>query len=347
MVANVFISYTSDDVRQARSIASALAENDFAIWLADRNLPAGARLSAITDQLERADHVVILLSQAALKSKWVRYEMETSVALQLQDRRAIQVIPLFLEPVPPPAVIAGLVGIDFYRERDDLGVRHLVAILRGEEWFAQDRYTQFRAYVGRLVQLDRATFDSVNTLAIFARRDSSESEEDRRTRARARAAIAEKLASGAVDAAQRERILKAFDAAHPLPIIERDSYAAVISWLRNQGNQELLDFAVELWRGTKGLRGITARWIEAFLEQATRGANQTGLRAEMLGVEVDRLSTTARNAGLLTASSEWNAPGTTAYFDAQINPSYDIGPMTAVIGRLVDGFQHETNSLPS
>lgn len=117
MVANVFISYTSDDVRQARSIASALAENDFAIWLADRNLPAGARLSAITDQLERADHVVILLSQAALKSKWVRYEMETSVALQLQDRRAIQVIPLFLEAVPPPAVIAGLVGIDFYRER--------------------------------------------------------------------------------------------------------------------------------------------------------------------------------------------------------------------------------------
>src|SRR5690348_11929204 len=77
-MAELFVSYAREDEAQARQVAEALAAEGYHAWR-DDELPAHrAYAEVIEERLRAADAVVVLWSQAAVKSQWVRAEADTA-----------------------------------------------------------------------------------------------------------------------------------------------------------------------------------------------------------------------------------------------------------------------------
>lgn len=88
----IFISYSSKDLDKARLLTTSLENDKFTVWRDEDRLKAGA---AFTVQLERAilrsDVIILLVSQAAKDSQWVRNE--TLFAIDANK----EIIPVMLE----------------------------------------------------------------------------------------------------------------------------------------------------------------------------------------------------------------------------------------------------------
>lgn len=70
----IFLSYAREDERTAAKVAHALELAGFAVWW-DRRLTGGSQFSdAIEKEIARADRVIVIWSEAANKSPWVRDE---------------------------------------------------------------------------------------------------------------------------------------------------------------------------------------------------------------------------------------------------------------------------------
>jgi len=94
-MANVFLSYASEDAARAALIAQALAGQGWTVWW-DRTIPPGRTFDdVIEDALEDASCVVVLWSKASIASHWVRAEAAEGM------RRGI-LVPAFLEDVKIP-----------------------------------------------------------------------------------------------------------------------------------------------------------------------------------------------------------------------------------------------------
>lgn len=92
-MADVFLSYARPTVNQARRLAAVLRNAGFSVWF-DENLPAHRAYSdVIEEHLEEAAAVVVLWSEEASRSQWVRSEANrarekgTLVQLRLDDAR--------------------------------------------------------------------------------------------------------------------------------------------------------------------------------------------------------------------------------------------------------------------
>jgi sugar/nucleoside kinase (ribokinase family) len=73
-MAGVFLSYARDDTPKARQIASALEKNGHSVWC-DLHVRGGTQFSKVIEEaLKAADVVVVLWSERAVESPWVRDE---------------------------------------------------------------------------------------------------------------------------------------------------------------------------------------------------------------------------------------------------------------------------------
>ena len=73
-MANIFLSYDRDDEARARSIAKLLEQAGHSVWW-DRQIKGGGEFSAeIEAALAQADKIVVLWSEEAVRSAWVRDE---------------------------------------------------------------------------------------------------------------------------------------------------------------------------------------------------------------------------------------------------------------------------------
>ena len=94
-MANVFLSYAREDGTKAALIAHALTAQGWKVWW-DRTIPPGRTFDdVIEDALDDAGCVVVLWSQAAIASHWVRAEAAEGM------RRGI-LVPAYLEDVKTP-----------------------------------------------------------------------------------------------------------------------------------------------------------------------------------------------------------------------------------------------------
>jgi len=94
-MANVFLSYASEDGTRAALIAQALIGQGWTVWW-DRTIAPGRTFDdVIEDALEDASCVVVLWSKASIASHWVRAEAAEGM------RRGI-LVPAFLENVRIP-----------------------------------------------------------------------------------------------------------------------------------------------------------------------------------------------------------------------------------------------------
>lgn len=96
----IFLCHSSADRQVAVQIVTALRHAGADVWYDEHNLGAGQLLGEIQRELSSRPVVLLLISKAALASKWVRREMEW--AYNLYSRDPIRVIlPIIVEKVAP------------------------------------------------------------------------------------------------------------------------------------------------------------------------------------------------------------------------------------------------------
>jgi hypothetical protein len=97
--ATVFLSYARTDLPVARRIAGTLKRSDYRVFLDAEDLPPGSNIgSALHSAIDNAislGFVVVLLSKAALTSKWCEHEAQYALA-KAQASHKSNVIPVII-----------------------------------------------------------------------------------------------------------------------------------------------------------------------------------------------------------------------------------------------------------
>lgn len=92
---DVFISYSSQDKVAAQAICHALEQNGIRCWIAPRDIPPGAEYGdLIDDAIKESTVVVILFSETAAASSWVKGELNVA----FEEQKVI--IPFRLDETP-------------------------------------------------------------------------------------------------------------------------------------------------------------------------------------------------------------------------------------------------------
>lgn len=130
--AQVFVSYAHEDLKRVQMIVTYLREHGLSVWYAPQDLKPATELSLVFQYIEKAQFFVVMLSNVSRNSPWVQMELNTAMALQLEGR-AIQIVPLFLEPVEMPLQLKSILGIDLSGGRYDTGLEYLTDTLKGRE----------------------------------------------------------------------------------------------------------------------------------------------------------------------------------------------------------------------
>ena len=104
-MAEIFISYATEDRERARALALSLEHRGWSTWW-DRKIPLGKQFDVVIEEaIAAARCVIVLWSRASVGSEWVRSEATEA------ERRGI-LVPVFLENVPAPLAFRLLSGAD-------------------------------------------------------------------------------------------------------------------------------------------------------------------------------------------------------------------------------------------
>lgn len=122
-MADIFLSYASEDRATAGQVASQLEALGFSVWW-DRQIPAGMTWRQVIESaLNEMGCMVVLWSANSLASTWVSEEAE-------EARMRGKLVPALLEPVLPPLGFRGIQAadlVDWDGSAEAAGFRHLVA----------------------------------------------------------------------------------------------------------------------------------------------------------------------------------------------------------------------------
>jgi len=107
----VFISHASEDADLARALAKHLSKMGLEAWSSDADVLPGENWAAkISEALDHSEVMVVLMSPAAVKSKWVREEIQYALG---SNRYAGRVIPVLVEPTEDfPWVLRRFQGLE-------------------------------------------------------------------------------------------------------------------------------------------------------------------------------------------------------------------------------------------
>lgn len=107
----VFISYSWKDSSVAERVRESIPD-PFEVWIdKDQIRPGDSISTAIQEGLSGSDYYVILISENATSSSWVKAEI--ALAFDLAQKKNLSVIPILLDEVEVPFAFRGLLYIDF------------------------------------------------------------------------------------------------------------------------------------------------------------------------------------------------------------------------------------------
>ena len=97
----VFISYSHTDEKLARRVAAILEETGLDVWDDRREIMPGDNWAAkVALALQESDAMVVLLTPEALRSSWVRREIEYALGDKGYSKRLIPVLVSPQEKIP-------------------------------------------------------------------------------------------------------------------------------------------------------------------------------------------------------------------------------------------------------
>jgi hypothetical protein len=132
---STFLSHNSRDKDFARALGAQLSLVGVAVWFDEWEIRAGDSIPRkLNDALESFDDFVLIWSENAARSNWVRAELEAALHHHI-DNNLGRVIPLVLDATPVPALLKSLRRIDVL-ENDDLMrvVREITGIATEAEY---------------------------------------------------------------------------------------------------------------------------------------------------------------------------------------------------------------------
>jgi hypothetical protein len=123
----VFLSYALEDQELARDLATRLSEQGYEVWFDEwQILPGDNFAKRIGQALEEAEAMIVLVSPAAMKSKWVREEINFALGSQ---RYAGKLVPVIVEPTDDvPWILERLNSIRSVKNRAQLSRRVVQAL---------------------------------------------------------------------------------------------------------------------------------------------------------------------------------------------------------------------------
>ena len=125
----VFISHAHQDADFAHRLAADLGKHGWRVWIAPDSIRPGEKwVQAINRGLDECGVFVLVLTPAAVQSRWV--QDETNVAIELEHEGRLRLIPLELNRCDIPPLWRALQRTPFQGRHED-GVRALLAALEG------------------------------------------------------------------------------------------------------------------------------------------------------------------------------------------------------------------------
>uniref|UniRef100_I2Q6G7 TIR domain-containing protein n=1 Tax=Desulfovibrio sp. U5L TaxID=596152 RepID=I2Q6G7_9BACT len=131
----VFISYSHEDKKYAKLIATKLKESGHDVFFDTWSLQAGDNLiEKVNKSLKETDALIVIVSKNSLRSKWVMHEF-SAIALGDLSNRQSRVIPVLIDGSSVPQYLARYVYIDLTADLDD-GIQRIVNALSKQ--YSQD-----------------------------------------------------------------------------------------------------------------------------------------------------------------------------------------------------------------
>jgi len=122
-MADIFLSYATEDREKAVQVASQFESIGFSVWW-DRKIPAGMTWRQVIEtSLNQMGCMVVLWSEHSITSSWVSEEAE-------EGRNRARLVPALIDPVMPPLGFRGIQAADLIGwngSADAPAFRHLVA----------------------------------------------------------------------------------------------------------------------------------------------------------------------------------------------------------------------------
>lgn len=129
---DAFLSHNGADKETARSLGAQLQIAGAGIWFDEWELRAGDSIPGkINDALGRVDCFIILWSETASSSNWVRAELEVGIQRGI-DEDSLRVVPVIIDDTPLPPLLRPLRWVDL-RDGD------IANAVNGVMGFAGDR----------------------------------------------------------------------------------------------------------------------------------------------------------------------------------------------------------------
>jgi hypothetical protein len=347
-VPSVFVSYTEVDESIAIAVSQALRQAGFKVWVAPSELRAGDDVRRrVTDEIERRDVFVALLSAPAMKSEWVNDEIRAAIAHQI-GAQSPRIIPVYLDVDRLYPSLADLKGLHLRR---DAGVvaESVVACLSDPDSFAA-RTRSCEVYLDTLARLPDDVYRSIDRFWLFQESKTESMGREARihdpldealvsvkqaSRQRAREQIVAALAVARtadmlLSDDDVQRILGAFDDGELLPAVS-DGYARELRRFARRADARLLQLAafLEDCKSVGVTRDFVVETVEGWLK-AEHERSPEGLRRWQAERVVDEAIVT----GLLDARSKEQIFGEHQIVDYLENPSYERGPMLRAAGAL-------------
>jgi hypothetical protein len=143
----LFISHAGEDDDFARRLAQDLKDQGWAVWLAPDSIRPGEKwVEAINRGMSESGVFILVLTEAAVNSRWVR--SETNVAIGMEHQGDLEFVPLELEEVKVPPLWRGYQRISFVEDYKS-GLESLLGRLQPEEMEGlSDLYDRLRESIG-------------------------------------------------------------------------------------------------------------------------------------------------------------------------------------------------------
>jgi hypothetical protein len=132
----VFISHADVDKpfieRYALAIAKEIGE-DYVFYDAWANQPGDSVVGNVDDALGRATHFFLFMTRASMQRPWVKHEWHSALVKRLASE--VRLIPVRIDDVEPPPLLAALKYIDAAFNGPDIAEEEILRAVRGERVF--------------------------------------------------------------------------------------------------------------------------------------------------------------------------------------------------------------------